>query len=72
LFAVFYVASLFGVLDIPDGSDSDAAVQAAFVDDRGQIRVVPGECFVRPDRVEEVAVVPDVMASATPSSISCR
>jgi len=37
LFAVFYVASLFGVLDIPEGSDSDAAVQAAFVDDRGQI-----------------------------------
>ena len=25
------------VLDIPDGSDSDAAVRAAFVDDRGQI-----------------------------------
>ena len=37
MFAVFYVASLFGVLDIPEGSDSDAAVQAAFVDDRGQI-----------------------------------
>lgn len=39
LFAVLYVASLFGVLDIPDGSDSDAAVRAAFVDDRAQIVV---------------------------------
>lgn len=37
LFAVLYVASLFGVLDIPDGRDSDAAVRAAFVDDRGRI-----------------------------------
>lgn len=37
MFAVLCVASLFGVLDIPDGSDSDASVRAAFVDDRGQI-----------------------------------
>jgi hypothetical protein len=37
LFAVLYVASLFGVLDIPDGSDSDAVVRAAFVDDRAGI-----------------------------------
>ena len=37
VFAILYVASLFGVLDIPDGSDSDEAVRDAFVDDRGQI-----------------------------------
>lgn len=37
LFAALYVASLFGVLDIPDGNDSDAAVRAAFVDDRSRI-----------------------------------
>lgn len=36
-FAALYVASLFGVLDIPDGSNTDAEVQAAFADDRGGI-----------------------------------
>jgi hypothetical protein len=40
LFAVAYVASLFGVLDLPEGVDSDAAVQAAFADD--QVRIIIG------------------------------
>src|SRR5687768_215243 len=40
LFAVAYVVSLFGVLDLPEGTDSDAAVQAAFADD--QARIIAG------------------------------
>jgi hypothetical protein len=40
LFAVAYIVSLFGVLDLPEGTDSDSAVQAAFADD--QARTIVG------------------------------
>lgn len=33
VFAVAYLASLFGALDLPEGTDSDQAVSAAFTDD---------------------------------------
>jgi hypothetical protein len=39
VFAIAYLASLFGLLDLPEGTDTDAAVQAAFTDDRAGVIV---------------------------------